>query len=132
MSHRVSIVIQASIAAIAVGGLIFAVAPAATPKAAAASPSQAVTDLIDRALNGPAGPEDEGSYNLIDPIGPGANTEISAADEVFASTLIVAKYTPWKSYSDPFAAAPGTTPPPGPYSPSGPPLRRLRAARSGS
>jgi hypothetical protein len=132
MSPRFSIVLQASVAAIAIAGLVFVVAPSATPKAAAASPSQAVNDLIDRALNGPAGPEDEGSYNLIDPIGPGANTEISAADEVFASTLIVAKYTPWKSYSDPFAAAPGTTPPPGPYSPSGPPLRQHRATRSGS
>jgi hypothetical protein len=132
MSHRVGIVLQASIAAFAVAGMVFAAAPSATLKAAAASPSQAVSDLIDRALNGPAGPEDEGNYNLIDPIGPGANTEISAADEVFASTLIVAKYTPWKSYSDPFAAAPGTTPPPGPYSPSGPPLRQHRATRFGS
>ena len=132
MSHRVGFVLQASIAAFAVTGLVFAIAPSVTPKAAAASPSQAVSDLIDRGLSGPAGPEDEGNYNLIDPIGPGANTEISAADEVFASTLVVAKYTPWKSYSDPFAAAPGTTPPPGPYSPSGPPLRRHRALRSGS
>ncbi len=132
MSRTARSVLQASIAAVAIAGLALCLLPRAAPKAAAASPSQAVADLIDRALSGPAGLEDEGSYNLIDPIGPGANTEISAADEVYASTLITAKYTPWKSYADPFAAVPGTTPPPGPYSPNGPPRRMPRGKRAGS
>jgi hypothetical protein len=91
---------------------------------AAAAPHNAVMDLIDRGLSGPAGIEDEGTYNLIDPIGPGATTSVSAADEVYASTLVIAKYTPWQSYRDPFAAAPGSTPPPGPYGPPRPPQRR--------
>ena len=88
---------------------------------AAAAPPKSVLDLVDRGLSGPAGIEDEGAYKLIDPIGPGAGTSVSAAEEVYASTLVVGKYTPWREYRDPFAAAPGTTPPPGPYTPPGPP-----------
>jgi len=104
MSRSARIVFSSSLAAIGIAGLTLLVAPAIVTKASADAPAQAVTDLIDRGLSGPAGLEDEGSYNLIDPIGPGANTEITATDEVYASTLIVAKYTPWKSYADPFAA----------------------------
>ena len=129
MTRQARIFLQVSIASIAALAFLMGVNPSYTSRAAASAPSQAVTDLVDRALNGPAGPEDEGNYNLIDPIGPGANTEISAADEVYSSTLIVAKYTPWKSYSDPFAAAPGSTPPPGPY---GPPRVREHAKKAGS
>ena len=119
----------ASLSVAVFGGVLFGVQPASRQPAdaasAAASPSKGgVLDLVDRGLSGPAGIEDEGSYNLIDPIGPGAGTSVSAADEVYASTLVVGKYTPWQAYRDPFAAAPGTTPPPGPYTPPGPPRRR--------
>jgi hypothetical protein len=107
----------AALSTAVVGGVLFNVA-------AATAPSKNVIDLIDRGLSGPAGIEDEGSYNLIDPIGPGASTSVSAADEVYSSTLVVGKYTPWQAYRDPFAAAPGTTPPPGPYTPPGPPRHR--------
>jgi hypothetical protein len=110
------------------GGVLFSLQSSSTQPVDAASaataPSKTVLDLVDRGLSGPAGIEDEGAYNLIDPIGPGAGTSISAADEVYASTLVVGKYTPWQAYRDPFAAAPGTTPPPGPYTPPGPPHRR--------
>jgi hypothetical protein len=115
--------------ALAVAGFILLNLPSASRQvgdaaSAAAAPSKSVLDLVDRGLAGPAGIEDEGAYNLIDPIGPGAGTSVSAADEVYASTLVVGKYTPWQAYRDPFAAAPGTTPPPGPYTPPGPPHRR--------
>jgi hypothetical protein len=110
------------------GGVVFNLSTGSKqpgePAFAATAPAKNVLDLIDRALSGPAGIEDEGAYNLIDPIGPGASTSVSAADEVYASTLVVGKYTPWQAYRDPFAAAPGTTPPPGPYTPPGPPRRR--------
>jgi hypothetical protein len=118
----------AAVSTAVVGGVLFNVASgskqAGEPAYAATAPSKNVIDLIDRGLSGPAGIEDEGSYNLIDPIGPGASTSVSAADEVYSSTLVVGKYTPWQAYRDPFAAAPGTTPPPGPYTPPGPPRHR--------
>jgi hypothetical protein len=118
----------AAVSTAVLGGVLFNVVSGSNkpgePAFAATTPSKNVLDLIDRALSGPAGIEDEGSYNLIDPIGPGASTSVSAADEVYSSTLVVGKYTPWQAYRDPFAAAPGTTPPPGPYTPPGPPRRR--------
>jgi len=118
----------AAVAAVVLVGAVLqlpsAVRHAGDAASAATATSKSVLDLIDKGLSGPAGIEDEGAYKLIDPIGPGASTSVSAADEVYASTLVVGKYTPWQAYRDPFAAAPGTTPPPGPYSPSGPPRRR--------
>ena len=119
--------IAAAAAVVLVGAVLqlpSAAKHAGDPAAAAVAPSRSVLDLVDKGLSGPAGIEDEGAYKLIDPIGPGASTSVAAADEVYASTLVVGKYTPWQAYRDPFAAAPGTTPPPGPYSPSGPPRRR--------
>lgn len=118
--------IAAAVAVVLVGAVLqfpSAVKHVGDPASAATAASKSVLDLVDRGLSGPAGIEDEGAYKLIDPIGPGASTSVSAADEVYASTLVVGKYTPWQAYRDPFAAAPGTTPPPGPYSPSGPPRR---------
>ncbi len=126
--HFRRILTTAAVSTAVLGGVLFNLPSRSNksgdPAFAATTPSKNVLDLIDRALSGPAGIEDEGSYNLIDPIGPGASTSVSAADEVYASTLIVGKYTPWQAYRDPFAAAPGTTPPPGPYTPPGPPRRR--------
>jgi hypothetical protein len=122
------ILTSAAVSTAVLGGVLFNLSSgpkqAGDPAFAATAPSNSVLDLIDRGLSGPAGIEDEGSYNLIDPIGPGASTSVSAADEVYASTLVVGKYTPWQAYRDPFAATPGTTPPPGPYTPPGPPRRR--------
>lgn len=122
------ILTSATVSMAVVGGVVFNLASGSKhpgePAFAAATAPKSVLDLIDRALSGPAGIEDEGAYNLIDPIGPGASTSVSAADEVYSSTLVVGKYTPWQAYRDPFAAAPGTTPPPGPYTPPGPPRRR--------
>jgi hypothetical protein len=118
----------AAVSTAVLGGVLFNVASApkqaGDPAFAATAPSSTILDLVDRGLSGPAGIEDEGSYNLIDPIGPGASTSVSAADEVYASTLVIGKYTPWQAYRDPFAATPGTTPPPGPYTPPGPPRHR--------
>jgi hypothetical protein len=119
---------SAAVTLAVIGGVLFSLPPASRQAggtaSAAASPSKAIVDLVDRGLSGPAGIEDEGAYNLIDPIGPGAGTSVFAAEEVYASTLVVGKYTPWQAYRDPFAAAPGTTPPPGPYTPPGPPHDR--------
>jgi hypothetical protein len=122
------ILTSAAVTAAVLGGVVFNL-PSGSKHGgeaayAATTAPKSVLDLIDRALSGPAGIEDEGAYNLIDPIGPGASTSVSAADEVYSSTLVVGKYTPWQEYRDPFAAAPGTTPPPGPYTPPGPPRRR--------
>jgi hypothetical protein len=76
-----------------------------------------VSALVDRALNGPAGPDDEGSYRLIDPIGPGGATSSAAAAEVFAQTMVGGIYTRWEPYHDPFDF-PGQTPNTGgPYGP---------------
>ena len=72
--------------------------------------------LVDRALSGPAGPDDEGSYRLIDPIGPGGATTSAAADEVFARTMVGGIYTRWEPYHDPFSF-PQSSPMPGPYGP---------------
>ena len=86
---------------------------------AGASPPSAL-QMADHALNTVVGPDDEGSYALIDPIGPGGVKSVEAADEVFASTLQGGKYHPWQAYRDPFAPAPSG--PPGtanPYKPPG-------------
>ena len=126
MPRHFRIIFTSAAVVLAVAGGVLVSSPPASrhigdAASAAAAPSKAVADLVDRGLSGPAGIEDEGAYNLIDPIGPGAGTSVSAAEEVYASTLVVGKYTPWQAYRDPFAAAPGTTPPPGPYTPPGPP-----------
>jgi hypothetical protein len=77
------------------------------------SPALAASDtsalaLVDRGLAGPAGPDDEGQYRLIDPIGPGGATATSAQDEVFASTMVGGLYTKWQPYHDPFTGSGGT------------------------
>ena len=66
------------------------------------------------------GPDDEGSYALIDPIGPGGVKSVEAADEVFATTLQGGKYHPWAAYRDPFAPQPNAPPGSGPYKPGAP------------
>jgi hypothetical protein len=72
--------------------------------AAAAAPASATNaqSLIDRALAGPAGPDDEGQYRLIDPVGPGGATAATAQSEVFAPTMIGGLYSKWRPYHDPF------------------------------
>jgi hypothetical protein len=83
----------------------------ATP-AGASVPS--ALELADHGLTTVVGPDDEGSYRLIDPIGPGGVKSVEAADEVTASTLQGGVYEPWQAYRDPFL--PGSGPPsPGPY-----------------
>jgi hypothetical protein len=72
-------------------------------------------ELADHGLNTVVGPDDEGSYRLIDPIGPGGVASVEAADEVFASTLQGGKYQPWQGYRDPFAPSAAGPPSPGPY-----------------
>ena len=63
--------------------------------------------IVERALAGPAGPDDEGQYNMIDPIGPGGATPLSANNEVFAKTMIGGVYTRWQPYHDPFSSGGG-------------------------
>jgi len=88
--------------------LLFAAHAASRPALAGPdmSPMGAVDSniqaLVERGLNGPAGPDDEGRYNLIDPIGPGGATSTSAVDEVYASTMVGGLYTKWQPYHDPF------------------------------
>jgi hypothetical protein len=77
------------------------VARASSSPALAASDTSALA-LVDRGLAGPAGPDDEGQYRLIDPIGPGGATATGAQDEVFASTMVGGLYTKWQPYHDPF------------------------------
>lgn len=86
----------------------------AAPASAAVTP--AALSLVDRGLSGPAGPDDEGQYKLIDPIGPGGATAAAAQSEVFAPTMIGGQYTKWRPYHDPFASGSGY---PGSYSPEG-------------
>lgn len=76
---------------------------AAEPGALAATTETGALALADRGLAGPAGPDDEGQYRLIDPIGPGGATVTSAQDEVFASTMVGGLYTKWIPYHDPFS-----------------------------
>lgn len=88
----------------------------ATP-AGASVPS--ALELADHGLSTVSGPDDEGNYALIDPIGPGGVKTTEAADEVFASTLQGGKYTAWQSYRDPFAPQPGPPQTGHPYQPGG-------------
>lgn len=81
-----------------------------SPAPAGATVPSAV-ELADHALNA-LGPDDEGSYRLIDPIGPGGVASVDAANEVYATTLQGGKYQPWQAYRDPFAPTGG---PPSPY-----------------
>jgi hypothetical protein len=88
----------------------------AVDRAGASVPS--AIELADNGLSTVVGPDDEGSYALIDPIGPGGVMSTEASDEVYASTLQGGKYTAWQPYRDPFAPAPNG-PPAGPYPPAG-------------
>jgi hypothetical protein len=95
-------------------------AAGATRHAGAAPAGASVPTALENADHGlttVAGPDDEGSYRLIDPIGPGGVKSLEAADEVFASTLQGGKYEPWHPYRDPFAPAPSGPPTAGPYQP---------------
>jgi len=76
-------------------------------------------ELADHGLSTVSGLDDEGTYALIDPIGPGGVKTTEAADEVFASTLQGGKYTAWRSYRDPFAPQPGPPQTGHPYQPGG-------------
>ena len=76
-------------------------------------------ELADHGLSTVSGLDDEGTYALIDPIGPGGVKTTEAADEVFASTLQGGKYTEWRSYRDPFAPQPGPPQTGQPYQPGG-------------
>jgi hypothetical protein len=76
-------------------------------------------ELADHALTTVVGLDDEGTYALIDPIGPGGVKSVEAADEVFASTLQGGRYHPWQAYRDPFAPVPNAPPGTGPYKPGG-------------
>jgi len=107
------------VAAIVVAGLIGSGVAGRHPSAdrAAASVPSAI-ELADNGLSTVVGPDDEGSYALIDPIGPGGVMSTEASDEVYASTLQGGKYTAWQPYRDPFAPAPNG-PPGGPYPPAG-------------
>ena len=95
----------------------------ATMRHAGATPAVAsvptALELADRGLSTVVGPDDEGTYALIDPIGPGGVKTTEAADEVFASTLQGGKYTAWQSYRDPFAPQPGPPNTSQPYQPGG-------------
>jgi hypothetical protein len=88
--------------ALAIGAGVLTHPGASTPAAAAAGGGALA--LIERALAGPAGPDDEGQYRLIDPIGPGGASMTSATDEVLASTMIGGMYTSWRPYHDPFTS----------------------------
>jgi hypothetical protein len=77
---------------------------AATDTYALAAVDTGALALVDRGLAGPAGPDDEGQYRLIDPIGPGGATANSAQDEVFGSTMVGGQYTKWLPYHDPFTS----------------------------
>ncbi len=93
-------------------------APISGPRGAAntaqAGPPSA-QELADRGLSTAAGLEDEGSYRLIDPIGPGGTTSVVATSEVLASTLQGGKYTAWRPYRDPFDPNPPLGPGTAPY-----------------
>ncbi|MBC5823717.1 MAG: hypothetical protein GIW99_09080 [Candidatus Eremiobacteraeota bacterium] len=53
---------------------------------ATAGPPTAM-ELVQKGLAGAVGPDDEGPYTLIDPVGPGGVSESVAAAEVFAPRL---------------------------------------------
>ena len=103
--------------------LLAALLSTGTFRHAGASPAGAsvptALELAEHALTTVVGPDDEGTYALIDPIGPGGVKSVEAADEVFATTLQGGKYHPWQAYRDPFAPQPGGPPGSGPYKPGG-------------
>ena len=105
------------------GAAVAALVSAGSPRHVGAAPAGAsvpsALELADHALSTVVGPDDEGSYALIDPIGPGGVKSVEAADEVFASTLQGGKYHPWAAYRDPFAPQPGGPPGTDPYKPGG-------------
>jgi len=68
-------------------------------------------EMADRVLSSATGPDDEGSYRLIDPIGPGGVTSTVATSEVLATTLQGNKYSAWQPYRDPFEGGPAYGPP---------------------
>ena len=108
------------IAAVAVLAAILSTGPlkhAGGSPAGASMPS--ALEMADHALTTVVGPDDEGAYALIDPIGPGGVKSVEAADEVFATTLQGGKYHPWQAYRDPFAPQPNGPPGTGPYKPGG-------------
>jgi|GEM_PF-2933811 len=95
----------------------------AQDRAIARASSLSAMQLADHALITVAGPDDEGPYTLIDPIGPGGASGLAAADEVFASTIMAGQYSTYQPVQDPFAQPiPGDDHPPIPY---GPPKGRL-------
>jgi hypothetical protein len=87
---------------LAIGASVLTHTGASTSAAAAAGGGALA--LVERAIAGPAGPDDEGQYRLIDPIGPGGASMTSATDEVLASTMIGGLYTRWRPYHDPFSS----------------------------
>jgi hypothetical protein len=109
---------------IAAAGLV-AIAAAGALHHAGAAPAGAsmpnAIEMADHGLTSVAGPDDEGSYKLIDPIGPGGVKSVEASDEVYATTLQGGKYEPWQAYRDPFAPQPAGPPSAGPYVPHGTP-----------
>ncbi|MDQ2817977.1 MAG: hypothetical protein M3T49_07185 [Candidatus Eremiobacteraeota bacterium] len=72
-------------AAAAAAALIAAGALMHRGNPAGAAPTT-VVQLVDKAL-ATVGPDDEGQYRLIDPIGPGGVTDAAADDEVLSSKL---------------------------------------------
>lgn len=112
-----------SIGTIAALAAVVAFASSSTMRHAAAAPAGAsvptALELADHGLTTVVGPDDEGTYALVDPIGPGGVKTNEAADEVFASTLQGGKYTAWRSYRDPFAPQPGPPNTGQPYQPGG-------------
>ena len=114
MTNRLTGLIAAATAVLAVLGA--GASNHAGMTAAGASVPSAL-EMADHALNTVVGPDDEGSYRLIDPIGPGGVKSVEAADEVTASTLQGGKYEPWQVYRDPFAPPPNGPPTSGPYQP---------------
>src|SRR5215472_2825656 len=109
----------------ALGSAIVLVAFASTGplQHAGATPAGATVpsalEMADHFLTTGAGLDNEGSYALIDPIGPGGVKSLEAEDEVYASTLQGGIYHPWQPYRDPFAPQPAPPGPASPYKPGG-------------
>lgn len=116
-------VIIRSVTSAAAIAVLVAFASSAAMRHAGAAPAGAsvptALELAEHGLTTVVGPDDEGNYALIDPIGPGGVKTTEAADEVFASTLQGGKYTAWRSYRDPFAPQPGPPTTGKPYQPGG-------------
>src|SRR5579863_3558867 len=112
--RRMLLATCAAVMLVAVGSMGSLHHAGATP-ASATVPS--ALEMADHALTTVVGPDDEGSYALIDPIGPGGVKSLEAADEVYASTLQGGKYHPWQPYRDPFAPQPAPPGTGGPYKP---------------